>query len=690
MIPKDGTLIGSWNWRSSASSIDWSHAVFAFGLMVFLTSRLALTLISAFNGSFAAQPDDAYAYIAKTPQMYSCFFQDCPALVDIEAQVSRPTTDPVTNLERLRTHLRYIAHYHPFYSVLLMPFHAAGLSWEQAFNALSVVGAVFMTATLAWFLCAIWGAGGAGVGLFILAFVILRGHGLHTVVPSTLALAIALGMWAAVIERRSWCFATVGLGGVAGLLVHPLGVLYFLIALGLFLWLEPRPWRAREWIFIVAMISLVGLFAAKPWLITSPSVDTSPYPLAEGAERIALWLENLKASPSVMWGLIAALGNPIAVLMLATVGIVMVPKERRRALLGFTLLLAAVLAVSLFHVLPLFPAETFMRVGVAGVLILAGGLGQAIWLWLRMLGKGLKGIADRKQRDSAISSPLGRFAALVVLGAFAATWTVGQTTWRGTHSIAAQIENSVEKFRPVLVDENQIQRLLEISDAGDDILYEDEVTLSAYLINGAERRGAVLYPQVVGTELERAWLNENQQLRFLAFRKPFYKYPPVLTARTWIEVKTVFGAPREKVGVYFDNPAGQATVEVEVISTASSAADSTIIQLAARQSGWVSLRLALNEETERLRFSVREPGAKVFMKGFRMDAGSPLRWAWANGVSLRWSIANGRIFESDLIVPSIYAPNCGARVVDDSGGVVLAELACRGWAKSRKTGRLSR
>ena len=512
MIAKDEVLSGSWNWRSSASSIDWPRAVFVAGLVVFLVSRLALTLIPAFYGSFATQHDDAYAYLVKTPQMYSCFFQDCPALVDIKEQVSRPTADPGTTLKRFRTHIRYIAHYHPFYSVLLMPFHAAGLSWEQAFNALSVVGAVFMTGTLAWFLCAIWGAGAAGVSLFILAFVILRGHGLHTVVPSTLALAIALGMWAAVIERRTWCFAAVGFGGVAGLLMHPLGVLYLLIALGLILWLEPRPWRPRLWLYIVAMVLLVGLFVAKPWLITRPSVDTFPYPLAEGSEWIALWLENLKAIPSVLWGFIWALGHPVAVLVLATIGLATVPKERRRALLGFALLLAVVLAVSLVHVLPRFPAETFMRVGVAGVLILVGGLGQAIWLWLRMLGKGLIRITDHTQRESANGSPeggLGRFAALVVLGAFAVTWSVGQTAWRGAHSIVAQIEIRVVWFRPILVDENQIQRLLEISDAGDDILYDNEETLSAYLINGADQRGAVLYPLVVGTELERAWLNEN-------------------------------------------------------------------------------------------------------------------------------------------------------------------------------------
>ncbi len=155
-------------------------------------------------------------------------------------------------------------------------------------------------------------------------------------------------------------------------------------------------------------------------------------------------------------------------------------------------------------------------------------------------------------------------------------------------------------------------------------------------------------------------------------------------------MKTAIDVPSGKMAVYFDNTAGQATVEVEVMSTANGGADSTIVRLAARQSGWVSLRLALDEETERLRFSVREPGAKVFLRGLRMDASTPLRWAWANGVSLRWSVANGRIFERDLIAPSIYAPNCDARVIDDSGDVVLAELVCRGRANSRKGGRLSR
>ena len=79
---------------------------------------------------------------------------------------------------------------------------------------------------------------------------------------------------------------------------------------------------------------------------------------------------------------------------------------------------------------------------------------------------------------------------MVVLGVFAVTWSVGQTAWRGAHNIAAQIENRVVKFRPVLVDENQIQRLLKISDAGDDILCEYDETLSVYRINGADQCGA--------------------------------------------------------------------------------------------------------------------------------------------------------------------------------------------------------
>ena len=61
---------------------------------------------------------------------------------------------------------------------------------------------VLLGCAAAYFMFAVWGAGGAGVALTILALTLFAKQGLYTVVPSNLMTGLALALWAAMLAGR--------------------------------------------------------------------------------------------------------------------------------------------------------------------------------------------------------------------------------------------------------------------------------------------------------------------------------------------------------------------------------------------------------------------------------------------------------------------------------------------------------
>lgn len=93
------------------------------------------------------EPDDAYSYMLKASQLLECPHQDCPALTDLRAQLEAPSPDGRpggASWIRGREYFRLAVQYHPLHSLLLLVVHAAGASWDSAYNGVWLAGSVFV------------------------------------------------------------------------------------------------------------------------------------------------------------------------------------------------------------------------------------------------------------------------------------------------------------------------------------------------------------------------------------------------------------------------------------------------------------------------------------------------------------------------------------------------------------------
>ena len=81
-----------------------------------------------------------------------------------------------------------------------------------------------------------------------------------------------------------------------------------------------------------------------------------------------------------------------------------------------------------------------------------------------------------------------------------------------------------------------------------------------------------------------------------------------------------------------------------------------------------------------LRIHAVSPGARLFIKGLRLDEATALNWPWDQAVELRLPLRAGSSasnrtvpFDSRNLIPSACA---SLGVVEDAGTTVVVEVAC--------------
>ncbi len=203
-------------------------------MLIYLVVQLRLVLIPILNRSVPVEADDAYTYIIKAAEMERCFSQGCPALVDLRKQLTIPTSNELTTWLRYREYSRAFVVYHPLHSLLMVGLHKTGLTWEAAYNVITVSGVIFIGLAIGYLLYVLWGPVVAGIALAGLSITLFPGQGLHYIVPSNLSLGIAIFTWATIIHQKDRARWIMVAGILAMITMHTTGRLYALIALALF------------------------------------------------------------------------------------------------------------------------------------------------------------------------------------------------------------------------------------------------------------------------------------------------------------------------------------------------------------------------------------------------------------------------------------------------------------------------
>lgn len=226
---------------------------------------------------FPVESDDSMVYLLKAVQMDSCYRQECASFADLRNQVFLPDQGEGLHKERFVLASALLQYTHLHAALVWTVKAATGLAWTDAFNVVSVLGALLIIVGLSFWLFGLVGPMAAGLSLILLAALdsILPAHALSMVTPSNMAMGAAMLSWGFLIQRQGelgWWLIVMILVQMA---FHPLGEGYAGVTLGAFLVLRGWPLHRRDLIVFVTGLALIVLFHELPHFVKRPVIGLS-------------------------------------------------------------------------------------------------------------------------------------------------------------------------------------------------------------------------------------------------------------------------------------------------------------------------------------------------------------------------------------------------------------------------------
>ena len=638
---------------------------------------------------------DAYVYIAKAEQLRVCLRQRCPALADLRAQVGRgPSLPDHVARQRGLADQRGLLQYHLTHSALLYALHLAGMGYELAVNVLSVGGAVMIACAIAWLLTTAFGAGPAGLALALLAFAVYPGyHGLHWIVPSSMALGFGLLSWAAVLARLRGLALILPLLILAAAWSHPIGSIYGAAALALYVvlfpWRSPRSWAA----FTLGIVA-----AASPIIVAQfierPSLSFQGLHAKEGWDFVAGVEKNLNAA---WWAVRPWLNERggAAVLALAAVGLVIAGPSRRRAIRALAMVVVGLAAASLLYVLPRYPGELFHRVFVPFTIVATGIAAFAVWRSVELF-VAPRDPAERSGFGAAMRSAAGLSVRIVAIAVVAMAGVLGAfgSFANGSRATLAKARY-MTAWGIMPLDRGQPKRVLATLAKNVRIAYFDDLSFYFYASNGGLAHGAVFDPAVAGTALAARYYGADGRMALsVRARDGFYGYV-ALRARQPVVIRSARPIDWSQLRLNLSVRGPAVALDLRLLDGAST--PRATARLTAGKSGWSALGFAAGTKGSTLVITRRDGGTLAWVQGVRTAPAAKKTWPWDAGVTiLQWklptpeknviaqlrqdgdwpgqskSVAYHR-FETAALTP----PGCVHRgIVADFGATVASRIAC--------------
>src|SRR5215211_4628577 len=552
------------NFLSSPKIIRWGkRLLFTAGILLFTAVQLTMVILPIRSRTAPVETDDSYTYIVKAVEMQECFLQDCPALNDLRQQLTASSEKEHISWLRYREYVRAFSIYHPLHSLLLTSLHLAGLAWEASYNVVEIAGSLFLSLAISYWLYRLFGAGPAGIALLLLTFTPFPNQGLHYIVPSNLALGIGMFTWGSLLKRHlhsHWIM----IGGTLALIsMHPIGRLYALLGIFLFVFLNAKQMRRTDWLSIGLGILIVVTTFFLPLIVARPELSIVADPPPDDWSVWSGYYNNFKEAVSfiILWMNLYG-GFPMASLFILVGLLSLPPNEQRTRVVSMALLLGGLLCASLFQVLPRYPAEAFSRIWIPSVIFLTGFIAYGIWRWAaavihwsrQLLQTGLPNFRDERW---ILSRPGWAWTFLLLFGLVIARNSIyrvidGQRTFREV--LRTTIDSQDSRFA---VEQPSILRK-----AGcEDVLYMFEVPMHVYLTHGALACGAIYYPALANTSEEIDWIQDNQNVGYAVTWNPTIKAtvttggnPLTLDRGDRLEFHIPEDWTSERVYVYLENP----------------------------------------------------------------------------------------------------------------------------------------
>ena len=662
--------------------------IFALGLLLYLYAQVGMSLIPILNRSAPVEADDAYTYILKAVEMESCFYQNCPALMELKPQLVAPTTEEMPRWLRYREYGRAFVIYTPLHSAFILAFHSAGFSWEASYNIVWICGSIFLGLVIAYFLYVLFGPGTAGVALALFSPLVLPSHGVLYIVPTNLALGIAMLMWALIIrykDRAAWVMLA---GILAMLAMHPVGRIYAVVTCFFYFIFASRPRSKRIWILCASVLALVAIAFLLPKIISSPvlSFKADPPP-----EDWTMWI-GLSDTFKRVYGYVVEMwvmpfGGYISVAVLLLIGSLSISIERRKTLLIIGGPLAALLAASMMYLLPRYPAELFSRIWVAVVVILIGIIGQALITMMKYIYLSLRyiyhEIETRLHSASPTLSARGRVLAVgvVIISIIGINWTDSYIS--NTTQFRKGTMTQMESHNDLALDPSQPATAHSRLSANDSILYTNEILMHFFFSRGTLQFGAVYYPALKNTPDAKQWVEQNDKIKYIVaynqIGRASFAAPGALSLDPGKKFKiTTPPTDISSISFHFENPGEEASIAFCIMDEAQTENPAPVmLNLPAKSSGWQNISALGDPIVSSFYMVVTGTRNPVKLKGLRINGDVSLNWPWDRGVTLSTAPPHDKIepeivrFETTDLVPKFNRP---LKVVADNGSAVLAEV----------------
>lgn len=515
------------------------------GLAMYLLIQGALMNRPLANWSLTPELDDSLTYVLKTRQMQECFWQNCPALDDLWQQLNEPTSDPAAAQQLNLARSRLFPVYHPLFSLILLGLTKTGLGLLAAYQWLWRLSPLVFGLAFTYLLTKLTRPAATGVALALLALKIFPDTGLHHLVPSNLTMAGAVIVWARIISRQGWAPLTLGLSAVLLPAMHPVGVLYSIVSIGLALALAGPHHRKKVLLVVGFMIlAISSLFVISSWVKGIALVKFTIIPQVPNPVTYILGgaLKNLQA---VIVGIIRSEGSLFgaAPLFLAAVvlGLLTLPPEKRRGTVTILVLNALLLFGMLFYVSS-HPGDVILRLWIPLVVILFGLVGQAVCTLGRLSREFWKNPKTKKTEQFNLVNGLP----LVLLAVFVGYALHMLAT--GGEQIYTYID-FLRKRQPLVFAPEQPELLLSRANHGDRVFYNSLIIMPYFFIHGTMRLGAVYYDPILQGSPVLADRLSKPEVRFAVTYNPTVYHPSfagVDEPRWWITSPNFHYSPLDK------------------------------------------------------------------------------------------------------------------------------------------------
>lgn len=672
---------------SNPKMIQWGkRLLFTTGILLFTYVQLTMVVLPIRSRTAPVETDDAYTYILKAAEMQDCFLQNCPALNDLRQQLTAPAKKEHISWMRYREYVRAFSVYHPLHSLILTSLHVTGLSWEASYNFVEIAGSLFLSLAISYWLYTLFGSGPAGIALLLLAFTLFPNQGLHYIVPSNLALGIGMLTWGSLLRRYPRSLWIVIGSTLALVTMHPIGRLYALLGVFLFIFLNLKQMKRTDWLVSGLSILIVAMTFVLPLMIARPELSFPADPPPAGWNIWSGYYNNIIEAAAFANPWFNLYGGFLMAILLIFVGLVSLPPcEQRTRVVSMVILLGGLLFASLLQVLPRYPAEAFSRIWIPSAIVLTGLITHGIWRWAtavvhwsrQSLQNGLPDLRDERW----ILSGSGWTCVFLLLFGLVLTRNGVKHVIEGRHVFRGTLSNMIEVQDSRLAIE---QPSILLKAGCKDVLYMFEVPMHMYFVHGALACGAIYYPTLAGTPDETHWIQDNQNLGYVVtwnstIDAGVTKGGDPLALKTGDRLEFSFPEhwTSQLVYVYLENAGGDTRLNLSPLQMEAGNKTFESISIPANWSGWQAIDITADEVAHGFRLESGQVSKAILLRGIKSDPDALLNWPWDQGVTLVHQRFDPDVpareinFDTADLVP--YS-NWSLTVVDDRGDTVLIKV----------------